>query len=123
MHNLPPERFLNAIRAGLRYARYNGPLSATLIRSIAFFLFASAYWALLPLVARSQIAGGPEIYGALLGAIGFGAVSGAFALPRLSAALDPDQLVAAGTLGTAGAMALFGLAHGVLVGSRSPPKR
>ncbi|MGH7933670.1 MAG: MFS transporter [Candidatus Binataceae bacterium] len=29
----------------------------------------------------------------------------------MSAALDPDWLVAAGTLGTAGAMALFGLAH------------
>ena len=32
--------------------------------------FASAYWALLPLVARRQIAGGPALYGLLLGAIG-----------------------------------------------------
>jgi MFS family permease len=115
-HNLPPERFLNAIHTGLRYSRYNGPLGATLIRSIVFFLFASAYWALLPLVVRRQIAGGPEIYGILLGAIGAGAVGGAFALPKLSAALDPDQLVAAGTVGTAGAMVLFGLTHDVLLG-------
>jgi predicted MFS family arabinose efflux permease/quinol monooxygenase YgiN len=114
--HLPPERFLNAIRAGLRHARYNEPLSATLMRAIAFFLFASAYWALLPLVARSQIAGGPEIYGVLLGAIGAGAVGGAFALPRLKAALDPDWLVAVATFGTAGAMALFGLAHNVFLG-------
>ena len=113
---LPPERFLNAVRTGLRYARYNGPLTATLIRATAFFVFASAYWALLPLVARRQIAGGPEIYGVLLGAIGAGAVGGAFALPRLKAALNPDWLVAVGTFGTAGAIALFGLAHEVFLG-------
>ena len=86
------------------------------MRATAFFLFASAYWALLPLVVRSQIAGGPEIYGILLGAIGAAAVVGAFALPRLRAALDPDWLVAMGTIGTAIAMALFGLAHDVFVG-------
>ena len=35
-------------------------LRATLMRAAGFFLFASAYWALLPLVARQQIAGGPD---------------------------------------------------------------
>ncbi len=49
------------------------------MRAAGFFLFASAYWALLPLVARNQIAGGPGLYGILLGAIGAGAVGGAFA--------------------------------------------
>src|SRR5262249_37696187 len=56
---LPPEHFRNAIRAGLRHARYNRDLRATLIRAAGFFLFASAYWALLPLVARNQVKGGP----------------------------------------------------------------
>src|SRR3984957_2175092 len=82
---LPPETFGNAVRVGLRHARYNSHLSATLVRATAFFVFASAYWALLPLVARTQIAGGPALYGILLGAIGAGAVGGAFALPRLKA--------------------------------------
>lgn len=86
---------------------------ATLIRAAGFFLFASAYWALLPLVARTQIAGGAEIYGLLLGAIGVGAVGGAFALPRLKAKLGPDRLVAAGTVGTAVTLVLFGVAHNV----------
>jgi len=45
---LPPEPFGSAVRTGLRYARYNSYLSATLIRTIAFFVFGSAYWALLP---------------------------------------------------------------------------
>jgi MFS family permease len=64
--HLPAERFGRAIRTGLRYARHNRHLRATLLRAVGFFLFASAYWALLPLVAHSQIEGGPEIYGILL---------------------------------------------------------
>jgi hypothetical protein len=60
----------------------NRHLQATLARAAGFFLFASAYWALLPLVARQQIGGGPNLYGVLLGAIGAGAVAGAFLLSR-----------------------------------------
>lgn len=109
--HLPVERFGSAIRAGFRHARNNPRLHATLIRAAAFYLFASAYWALLPLVTRSQIDGGPGLYGDLLGTIGIAAVGGAFALPWLKARLGPDRLVAAGTIGTAVAMILFGLAR------------
>jgi predicted MFS family arabinose efflux permease len=108
---LPAERFVRAIHTGLRYARYNLSLRATLLRAIAFFLFASAYWALLPLVARDQIAAGPGIYGVLVGAIGAGAIGGVFVLPHAMVKLGPDRLVAVGTLGTAFAVVLFGLAH------------
>ena len=108
---LPPEPFGSAIRTGLRYARYNPHLSATLVRAIAFFVFGSAYWALLPLVARTQIAGGPALYGVLLGAIGASAVGGAFLLRRLRERLGADSLVAAASLGTALATALFALAR------------
>jgi MFS family permease len=108
---LPAERVRSAIVAGLRYARNNGRLRATLMRAVGFFLFGSAYWALLPLVARNQIRGGPELYGVLLGAIGTGAVIGAFLLPKLNAKLGADRLVATGTLGTAVALVLFGLAR------------
>ena len=58
VESLPAERFFRAIGAGLRHARYNPHLRATLIRASGFFLFASAYWALLPLIARDQVAGG-----------------------------------------------------------------
>ena len=108
--SMPAERFTSAIRTGFRYARHNRYLRATLARAVGFFLFASAYWALLPLVARSQIGGGPELYGALLGAIGVGAVGGAFVLPRLKARIGADMLVAAGEFGTAVTLVLFGLA-------------
>jgi MFS family permease len=109
--HLPVERFGSAVRAGFRHARNNPNLRATLIRGAAFFLFASAYWALLPLVARNQIAGGPDLYGLLLGAIGAGAVGGAFALPWLKARIGPDRLAAGGSVGTAVAMALFALSR------------
>src|SRR5580700_2755896 len=108
---LPPEPFVSAVRTGMRYARYNSHLRATLIRTIAFFAFGSAYWALLPLVARTQIVGGPALYGVLLGAIGAAAVGGAFLLRRLREKLGADALVAAATLGTALATALFALSH------------
>jgi len=108
---LPAERFTSALRAGFRYARNNPPLRATLVRAIAFFLFASGYWALLPLVARDQIAGGPELYGLLLTAIGVGAIGGALALPALQETLAADRVVAAGSLGTALALLLFALAR------------
>jgi MFS family permease len=108
---LPVERFGSAIRTGFRHARNNPHLRATLIRGAAFFLFASAYWALLPLVARTQVAGGPELYGFLLGAIGAGAVGAAFILPWLKTKLGPDRTVAMGTLGTAMALLLFAFAR------------
>lgn len=108
---LPPEQFGRAMRAGLRHARHNPQLQATLIRAFGFFVFASAYWALLPLVARDQVAGGPELYGILLGAIGASAVAGAFALPRLKRSLGADGVVIVGTVGTVLSLVLFALAR------------
>jgi len=108
---LPAERLSSAIRAGARYVRYNPRLRATLVRTVGFFLFASAYWALLPLLARTQLRGGPSLYGILLAAIGAGAVAGAFILPRLKAQLGADKVVVAGEFGTALALLLFALAE------------
>ena len=60
VHGQPAERFVSAMRVGLRHARSNADLRATLARAVAFFLFSSAYWALLPLVAHDRIASGPR---------------------------------------------------------------
>jgi MFS family permease len=111
LRTLPAESLSGAIRAGVRYARYNGALRATLVRAVGFFLFASAYWALLPLVARSQLHGGPALYGVLLAVIGAGAVGGAFFLPQARARLGADGVVVLGEAGTGVALVLFGLAH------------
>jgi MFS family permease len=108
---LPAERLLSAIRTGIRYAHNERQLRATLLLAGGFFLFASAYWALLPVVARTQLHGGPTLYGILLGAIGAGAVAGAFVMPRLKARAGANGMVVAGELGTTLALLLFGLAQ------------
>lgn len=109
--NLPPEPIGAAMITGLRHAAYNGPLKATLIRGFGFFVFASAYWSLLPLVARQVPGGGAELYGLLLASIGAGAVVGALLLPRLRMRMDTNRLAAVGAMVTALAMALLALFH------------
>jgi MFS family permease len=109
---LAREPFGTAMRIGIRHARYNTHLSATLIRASVFFLTASAYWALLPLVARRLAAGAPALYGILLAAIGAAAVASAFVLPNMQARWGADRLLRGATLVTAVATALFGAAPG-----------
>jgi MFS family permease len=109
--NAPAERLFLAIGAGLRYARHNPHVRAAQIRAMGFFVFASAYWALLPLVARDQVSGGPSLYGLLLGAIGVGAVSGAGALPFLQQRMSADRIVSTGAMGTFVALVLFAVAR------------
>ncbi len=104
---LPPEHIGGAIAAGVRYALHSRPLLDALARAAAFFVLTSAYWAILPLVVRDVLSGGPTLYGVLLGCVGFGAVTGALVLPVVRRRLGSDRTVAAGTLGTAAAMAAF----------------
>ena len=107
--SLPPEHVGGAIRAGLRYAWNSPALKAVLLRAAAFFVFASAFWAMLPLIAREVLAGGPTLYGLLLAAVGAGAVGGALILPKIKARLGADRTVAAGTIGTAAVMVAMAL--------------
>lgn len=99
--DLPPESFLPAIRTGLFYALRSPDVVRVLVRAATFFIFASSYWALLPLIARQQLNGDAAYYGILLTAIGAGAVTGALLLPKL--AVSADRLVLGGTLLTAAA--------------------
>lgn len=99
------EQFLGAFRAGLRYARASHDLHRVLLRAAVFFLFASAVWALLPLVARRMLGGSAGFYGLMLGAVGAGAILGALLMPKLRARLDADGLVLLASLLSAGVMA------------------
>ncbi|MET0742188.1 MAG: MFS transporter [Microvirga sp.] len=103
------EHFGGALRAGFRYARASGDLHRILWRAVVFFAFSSAVWALLPLVARQEIGGGPGFYGLLLGSVGVGAIGGALLLPRARARLGQDGLVLAASLTTAGSTVLLAL--------------
>lgn len=102
---LPAERFSGALRAGVRYVREATALQYVMGRAAAFFLFSSATWALLPLVARNS-GGGADTYGLLLAGIGIGAVSAALVMPHLRRKFSRDALVRGATvvyaIGTAG---------------------
>jgi predicted MFS family arabinose efflux permease len=110
-----PESLTSALCAGLRYAANSKELRAILLRAVAFFPFACASWALLPLVARNEIEQGPRCYGTLLSTIGVGAIAGSIALGWLRARIGPDALVAVGTLAVAFALVLLGLARNPFV--------
>lgn len=100
---LPAERFVSAMRAGLRYARHSPPFKSVLVRTAAFVIPGSALWALLPLVAKTQLGQGPQGYGIMLGVLGVGAVAGAMVLPRLRQRFSVDLLTASAIVAFAAA--------------------
>lgn len=98
MSALPAERFLNAMRSGLRYTRGSSVLQIVLLRAVAFFFSASVIWALLPLVAKVQLNQSAVGFGLLVGSIGLGAVIGATQLPGLRRRFSSDHLVMAASV-------------------------
>jgi MFS family permease len=112
---LPREHVSEAIRAGGRYVVASPVLRVILARAGLFIFFASAIWALLPLIARSALHLGSGGYGLLLGSVGIGAVAGAALLPRLRSWRSPDALLAAGSAGLAVVTLLLAFAHVTVV--------
>ena len=95
---LPAERFMGAMRAGLRYTRDSPEFQGVLLRALSFFLFATASWSLLPLIAKVELGGGPGTYGILLGAVGVGAIAAALVLPSVRNRVSRGTQVFAATL-------------------------
>lgn len=106
--NLPGERFLASIRGGLRYARQATSLHVILTRGVAVFMCMSAPMAFLPLVVKTELQAGPEVYGILLGCIGAGAVTAGLLLPRLRRHVAADRVIAVGSAGIAAASLVLG---------------
>jgi MFS family permease len=90
---LPRERFGTAMTAGLRYVAMSPNIAKVLLRSFVFGLTAISILALLPLVARDLVRGGPLVYGVMLGAFGIGAVAGALLSGRLREFLSSEAIV------------------------------
>ena len=116
---LPAERMASAVRAGIRYVRYTPALRAVIVRTAAFVLFASALWALLPLVAKTSLGRGPVAYGALVGCLGLGGLLGAAVLPGWRRRQSTDAITAVATVVFAvGCLALAWVTHfGMLLGA------
>ena len=109
---LPRERLGSALVTGLRYVGETPAIRAILVRAAVFGIAASAALALLPLVARDRLGGGPVIYGLLLGAFGIGALLGAFLIHPLRQHRGAEFVVTALSVAGGAAFVLIGLVPG-----------
>ncbi|MEO8740550.1 MAG: MFS transporter [Casimicrobiaceae bacterium] len=93
-----PERLLSGVLSGLRYARHSVAMRSLIIRNLNFAVCASAFWALLPVIARDQLGLGAGGFGLLSAAFGTGAVVGALAIPRQLRSRTLNAVVTSGVL-------------------------
>ncbi|RUV51168.1 MFS transporter, partial [Mesorhizobium sp. M5C.F.Ca.IN.020.14.1.1] len=71
---LPRESMRTAIYDGLRFTAMSSEIKAAIARGTLFGLASIAILALLPLIVRDQLGGGPIAYGTLMAGFGTGAV-------------------------------------------------
>jgi predicted MFS family arabinose efflux permease len=107
---LPRERLGAAMGAGVRYVAMSPNILKVLVRAFLFGLTSVAVLALLPLVARHLVQGGPLVYGSLLGAFGVGAIGGAVLQGRLRERLSSEWIVRLAFAGFAACAALLAVA-------------
>ncbi len=101
--DLPPESLGTAVTAGVRYLLLSPTLISVALRSFIFNFAAIGVLALMPLIARDQLGGGPGTLGLLLGAFGIGGVAGALTTDMLRRRIALEHFLFAGHI-------LFGLA-------------
>ena len=77
-----PETIISGIESGLRYTRHSPLMRALVLHNFSFTLFASALWALLPVIARDQLGLGAGGFGMLSAAFGCGAITSAMLVPK-----------------------------------------
>jgi MFS family permease len=90
---LPPEPLGAAMGAGVRFVVMSPMIRTVLVRAFMFGLAGSAVQALMPLVARDLVKGGPITFGILLGGFGLGAVAGGLLSGAIRRALGTEGLV------------------------------
>ena len=110
----PAVSVLSSITEGLVCVRDLAPLRAIVVRALAFTLAGSAAWALMPLVARDLVGGGPEQFGLLLGALGLGAVLGAAVSHEMRRRFDGETLVRMAALAYGAACLFVASAPGIV---------
>jgi MFS family permease len=110
---LPPETIWTAMGAGIRYVAMSPTIRTVMLRSFVFGTASSAIPALMPLIAKDLVQGGPLTFGVLLGAFGTGAVGGALVSGRVRSALPTEWLVR-------GSFAGFGVSAVVCALSATP---
>jgi MFS family permease len=111
-----PERLLSGIQSGLRYARHSAAMRSLIVRNLNFSVCASAFWALLPVVARDQLGLGAGGFGLLSAGFGTGAVIGALSIPRQLQSRSLNKVVTSGVLLWTLATLLVAVSHITAIG-------
>lgn len=112
---LPPEPLTAAMAAGIRYIVMSPNITVVLLRGAVFGLAAVCVQALMPLIARDLIHGGPLTFGFLLGAFGAGAVGGALLSGRLRQTVSAETLTRGAFMGFALCAAGSGLSSSLIL--------
>jgi MFS family permease len=87
------ETFMTALWNGLRFAINERRFRGMLIRMILFLICASSLLALMPLVAKDILRGGPGTFGTLVTWVGIGSVLSAFGRGRLGSKVTAEMHV------------------------------
>ncbi len=98
---LPRETLGAAMGAGIRFVAMSPRIRTILVRGFVFAFAGSAVQALMPLVARDLVGGGPVTFGLLFGAFGIGAIGGGLFSSRIRQALGSEGMVRASFIGFA----------------------
>ncbi len=106
-----PETLFSGIQSGLRYARHSAAMRSLIIRNLNFSVCASAFWALLPVIARDQLGLGAGGFGLLSAGFGTGAVVGALAIPRQIMNRPLNKVVTLGVILWTLAIVLVAITH------------
>lgn len=108
---LPREQLNRAIVSGVRYIVNSPPIKIVLVRSMVTGVIGGSIVALMPLVARDQLDGGPQTYGLMLGSLGLGSVIGALFIGDVRKRMSSEAAVRACTLSLGGAIVAVALSH------------
>jgi MFS family permease len=114
-NNHRPAPWLQALREGMAFAWHHGPTRRLLLLTGAVGLIALPYQAFLPAIARDALAAGPDAYGALLTAVGAGAIAGALLSGARVVARQPERAMAILAAGTGLSLVLFASARSIWV--------
>jgi len=93
-----PETLFSGVMSGMRFARHSLAMRSLMIRNVTFSVCASAFWALLPVIARDQLQLGAGGFGLLSAGFGVGAITGALAIPGQLQRRSLNVVVTAGAM-------------------------
>lgn len=102
---------LRALREGFAYARREHHTRTVLPLIALVSLIASPYLPMLPVFAKSVLAGGPELLGGLNAAVGLGSIAGALGVAAVVNRKLLFPRVGLGMAALGGALVIVGLSH------------